>query len=156
MDKSRKTIVPLPEPVRNFGARGISALVAPIIRPSLKRRAPAAYQLLADWDELAGPEVSAMARPVKLAGGTLTLGCYGPAAMEIQYNGEALIKRLNTGLGAKTVERLKFIQESTPIEILPRTQKATAAFARPPEGLPDGPLGAALTKLYQGITGWSE
>jgi hypothetical protein len=156
MDKSRIPIVPLPEPVRNFGARGISALVAPIIRPSLKRRAPAAYQLIADWDELAGTEISAIARPVKLAGGTLTLGCHGPAAMEIQYNGEALIKRLNTGLGTKIVERLKFIQESTPAPIIPLPKKAKGPSSRPPEGLPDGPLGTALTKLYQGIAGRSE
>jgi len=156
MDKSRKPIVPVPEPIRNFGARGISALVAPIIRPSLKRRAPAAYQLIADWDELAGPEISALARPVKLAGGTLTLGCHGPAAMEIQYNGESLIKRLNTGLGTKTVERLKFIQESTPVPIVPISKQAKTPSSQPPEGLPAGPLGAALTKLYQGITGRSE
>jgi hypothetical protein len=134
----------------------MSALIPAIIRPSLKRRAPAAYQILADWAELAGPEVSAFARPLKLAGGTLTLGCHGPAAMELQYRAEALIKRINIGLGSQSVERLKFIQEPPSVSQMSSAKAAKAPASNVPEGLPDGPIGAALAQLYQGISDKSE
>jgi hypothetical protein len=149
---SRKPLLPLPEPVRNFSARGISALVAPIIRPVFRKRAPAAYQLLADWDALAGPEIAATARPVKLAGGTLTLACSGPTAMDLQYRADMLIKRLNTSLGGTAIERLKFVQETVMITVAPapKSRKASPSYAT---SLPDGPLGEALAKLYQGIAG---
>lgn len=147
---SRKPLLPLPAPVRNFSPRGISALMAPIIRPAFRRRAPAAYQLLADWDALAGSEVAATARPVKLAGGTLTLACSGPTAMDLQYRADMLIRRLNTGLGGTTIERLRFVQETMAddAKLAPKPRKALAS---PATSLPDGPLGEALAKLYQGI-----
>lgn len=148
---SRKPLLPLPEPVRNFSARGISALIAPIIRPAFRRRAPAAYQLLADWEALAGPEIASTARPVKLAGGTLTLACSGPTAMDLQYRAEMLIKRLNTSLGRTSIERLRFIQE-TMIGATKPAKKTRQAVPNPTTSLPDGPLGEALAKLYQGMT----
>jgi hypothetical protein len=143
--------VPLEPPPRNFAARGIAALIAPIVRPAFRRRAPAAAQLLADWDSLAGPEFSARAVPVKFAGGTLTLACSGPVAMELQYQSATLISRLNLGIGQQMVERLRFIQLSPPASL--STQKIPAnAAAKPPQNLPEGPLGEALAKLYEGIS----
>ncbi|MDE8348287.1 MAG: DUF721 domain-containing protein [Acidocella sp.] len=142
--------VPLAPPPRNFAARGIAALIAPIVRPAFRRRAPAAAQLLADWDSLAGPEFSTRAAPVKFAGGTLTLACNGPAAMELQYQGAALISRLNLGVGQQMVERLRFIQLSPTASVAVHKLSAQAS-AKPPPNLPDGPLGEALAKLYEGI-----
>jgi len=152
---SRKSVLPLAEPSRNFSARGISALISPIIRPTLRRRAPAAYQIIADWDALAGPDVAGTARPVKLAGGTLTLACSGPVAMELQYRADQLIQRLNLGLGGHTVERIKFIQETAPVA-RPSAPKPVKAAALPPDDLPAGPLGDALAKLYKSISGRCE
>lgn len=149
---SRKPLLPLPVPMRNFSARGISALIAPIIRPAFRRRAPAAYQLLADWDALAGPEIAATARPVKLAGGTLTLACSGPTAMDLQYRADMLIKRLNTSLGGTAIERLRFVQEVIAVAAKPALTPRKA-LSNPTCNLPDGPLGVALAKLYEGITG---
>jgi hypothetical protein len=151
MEKSSpKQVLPLPEPARNFAMRGISALIAPVTRPTFQKRAPAAYQIMADWEMLAGPEISNTARPVKFAGGTLTLACSGPAAMELQYRSDMLIQRLNAGLGGNRVERLRFLQEALPA--------SAAAVQRPPKtpptrpaGLPEGALGEALAKLHQGI-----
>ncbi len=148
---SRKQDVPLEPPARNFAARGIAALIAPVVRPAFRKRAPAGAQLLADWESLAGPEFCRRAVPVKFAAGTLTLACNGPVAMELQYAAASLISRLNLGVGQQMVERLRFIQHPpTP----PKTAKTAAA--RPPvkplENLPDGPLGEALAKLYQGLT----
>jgi hypothetical protein len=139
-----------PEPARNYAPRGIAALLAPVVRPSFRKRAPAAAHLLADWDSLAGPQLAARATPVKFAGGTLTLACAGPAAMELQHLGPEIIGRLNQAIGQAIVERLRFIQKaSTPdLEAALRTTRTPAA---PSLELPEGPLGAALAKLYQGI-----
>jgi hypothetical protein len=156
MEKSsRKPVLHLPEPTRNFAIRGISALIAPLTRPVFQKRAPAAYQIMADWETLAGPEIAAVSRPVKFAGGTLTLGCSGPAAMELQYRSDMLIQRLNSGLGGTRIERLKFLQEAQPVPAA-AIKKLPKRIPTPPEGLPDGPLGEALGKLYQGIAGSRE
>jgi hypothetical protein len=79
------------EDTRNYAPRGIAALLAPVLRPAFRKRAPAAAQLLADWPALAGPELAARAAPIKFAAGTLTLACSGPTAMELQVNAQALI-----------------------------------------------------------------
>ncbi len=135
---------------RNYAARGIAGLLAPVVRPAFRRRAPAAAQLLADWPQLAGPELSARAAPIKFAGGTLTLACTGPMAMELQLLAPQIIERLNLGLGHAMVERLRFMQQAAAGPAQPAARLGAKTFAMP-ENLPDGPLGAALAALYQGM-----
>ncbi|HUM08322.1 MAG TPA: DUF721 domain-containing protein [Acidocella sp.] len=138
--------MPVAEPSRNFSPRGIAALIAPITRPIFRRRAPAAAQLLADWPQLAGPELASRALPVKFAGGTLTLGCTGPTAMELQMLESQIIARLNLALGHTTVERLRFVQQSprlpAPPHAPPRAPPEPACAARSagrPVGRSPGP-----------------
>jgi hypothetical protein len=139
-----------PEAARNYAPRGISALLAPVLRPAFRKRAPAAAQLLADWQSLAGPELATRAAPIKFAAGTLTLACTGPTAMELQLNAQALISRLNLGLGNAMVERLRFVQQAPGIKVLSPKTPIRADKPRP-ENLPEGELGEALARLYQGI-----
>jgi hypothetical protein len=151
--RTRQKAIAQPEEYRrSFAPRGIAALLAPVLRPVFRRRAPAAAQLLADWPMLAGPDLAVRAAPVKFAAGTLTLACAGPVAMELQLSAPALIQRLNLGLGSAVVERLRFVQQTTGITApaAAPTRKAYESAAAP-ENLPEGPLGAALAKLYQGI-----
>jgi len=143
-------IVPPVEPARNFAPRGIAALIAPITRPVFRRRAPAAAQLLADWPQLAGPELASRAVPVKFAGGTLTLGCTGPTAMELQMLESQIVARLNLALGHASVERLRFVQQSPRLPAA-APRRAPPRDVPPPPGLPEGELGAALAKLYRGL-----
>jgi len=147
---SPKQDVPLEEPRRNYAARGIAGLVAPLVRPAFRRRAPAAAQLLADWSQLAGPELSAQAAAIKFAGGTLTLACTGPSAMELQLLSPQIIARLNLALGQNMIERLRFVQQ-TPAAAAPGTVRLSSKPVAPPADLPEGPLGEALARLYQGI-----
>jgi len=142
--------VPPEPPRRNHAPRGIAALLAPVVRPVFRRRAPAAAALLADWDSLAGPEFAGRARPVKFADGTLTLACTGPAAMELQYLAPTLIGRLNLGLGGGPVERLRFVQQAEPSAGAPPAVRPRVATL-PAANLPDGPLGEALARLYIAI-----
>ncbi len=139
------------EPRRNFAPRGIAALVAPITRPAFRRRAPAAAQLLADWPQLAGPQLAARAVPVKFAGGTLTLGCTGPTAMELQFSEAQIIARLNLALGHAMVERLRFVQQSPRLPAAPPRRPAALRNLPIPADLPPGELGEALARLYRGI-----
>jgi hypothetical protein len=159
MVRSRKQDVPpradarntvASEPPRNYGERGIAALIAPVVRPAFRKRAPAAAALLADWAALAGADLAARAAPKKFAGGTLTLACTGAAAMELQHQAPQIIARLNLALGQQMVERLRFVHETASITA-PSAPVQTRAPKTPPAGLPDGKLGEALAKLYQGI-----
>lgn len=144
-------VLPPPEAPRNYSPRGIAALIAPITRPIFRRRAPAAAQLLADWPQLAGPDLANRAVPVKFAGGTLTLGCTGPTAMELQMFESQIIAKLNLGLGHAAVERLRFVQQSPRLPMPPPIRRAPPANIAPPPGLPEGELGEALAKLYRGL-----
>lgn len=143
-------VVPLAEAPRNYAPRGIAAVLAPITRPAFRRRAPAAAQLLADWPQLAGPELSSRAAPVKFAGGTLTLGCTGPTAMELQFAEAQIIARLNLGLGHNMIERLRFVQQSPRLPT-PPVPRPPARNVPPPGDLPPGPLGEALARLHRSL-----
>jgi hypothetical protein len=153
--KERKKVspaqdVPPEQSRRNYAPRGIAELLAPVVRPAFRRRAPAAAQLLADWSALAGPELSRRAAAIKFAGGTLTLACTGPAAMELQMLAPQIIARLNLALGQNMIERLRFVQQA-PAAAAPSAARLSAPPVAPPENLPDGPLGEALARLYQGV-----
>ncbi len=147
---ARHEHVPVEEKPRNYSPRGIATLLAPVLRPAFRRRAPAAAALLLDWPQLAGPELSARAAPVKFAAGTLTLACTGPTAMELQMGSEQIISRLNLSLGQAMIERLRFVQQAPGVSAPPPRAMPRAPAPPPPE-LPEGKLGEALNKLYQGL-----
>ncbi len=141
-------VVAAPAWRRLEGPRTLASLLPAITRPAFRARAPAATQLMSDWPALVGPGIAAMATPRRFSGGTLTLGVGGPAALELQHQATELIARINTALGSRLVERLRFVQDSVP--------DAAAASQRSPvpvpvpvpvEGLPDGPLHDALARL---------
>jgi hypothetical protein len=121
-----------------------------VVRPAFRKRAPAAANLLADWEMLAGPDLAARAAPVKFAGGTLTLACTGPVAMELQYTAPAIISRLNLALGNNMIERLRFVQQAPVNAPAPAIARRHTIPARP-SNLPEGELGEALARLYEGI-----
>ena len=45
---------------RSYGMRSVAALVPKIARPVFQKRSPASAQLLADWDEIVGPELASV------------------------------------------------------------------------------------------------
>ncbi len=148
---SQVPIVPDEPTARNFAPRGIAGILALVTGPTFRRRAPAAAQILADWPQLAGRELAASAVPLKFAGGTLTLGCTGPIAMELQMATPQIIARLNLALGHNVVERLRFDQQSPRPPTTPPARAAQRRLTLPPQDLPEGELGSALARLYQGI-----
>jgi hypothetical protein len=111
---------------------------------------------MADWEIIVGPKVAAMTVPRRLERGVLTIGCDGPAAMDMHYMGVEVIKRINTHLGGQPVHTLKFTQAGMP-------RKAAAVRHSPPEAtreaeaavadLPDGDLKTALAALGRVVIG---
>jgi hypothetical protein len=130
------------EPARHYAARGIGALLAPVVRPALRVRGPALASLLEDWEALVGPEIAARSQPVKLVAGSLTLACAGPDALELQHRAPALIARINQALGGSPVTRLKFVAAAPEAAAPARLGRVSDA---PPTT--DGSLEAALTRL---------
>ncbi|UYH50939.1 DUF721 domain-containing protein [Candidatus Kirkpatrickella diaphorinae] len=90
---------PEKEARRFFGMRALGALIDPVARPALKRRPSLAVQIILDWPHIVGPALARMSTPRKLSGGTLTIACAGPAAVEMQYLIPQLLERINSMAG---------------------------------------------------------
>jgi hypothetical protein len=142
-----------------YGPRPLGALVPTIARQTFRKHNPASAQIIADWDIIVGPKVAAMTVPRRLDRGVLTIGCSGPAAMDLHYMGIEVINRINTHLGGQPVHSLKFTQAGMP-------RKPPQAPPKPPEavleakaavaGLPDGDLKDALAALGRVVIGRSK
>ncbi len=128
-----------------YGPRAVGALLPTITRAAFRARSPAAGALLTDWATLVGPALAAVTAPRRLVGGTLTIGCAGPVAMELQHLSGELLQRINAAIGRATVTQLRFVQDFTPPPPAP-----PAPIPAPPipiAGLPPGPLHDALAAL---------
>ena len=130
-----------------YGPRSIGAVLPAVTRPVFRAAGPAAAQLIADWPAIIGPALAAVTAPRRLAAGTLTLGCAGPVALELQHLAGQLLERINGHLGRAAVQRLRFVQET--IVVRPHRPRATRVPLEPAivEGIPDGPLRDALAAL---------
>ena len=141
-------------PVRQNRPREIAALVAPLLRPVLRRKGPAVACLIEDWDALVGPDIAAVSFPVQLVGGTLRLACNGPTALELQHRAPALIARLNLALGGTPIERLRFVA-GFPMATdkgRPMTQQIRNAEGSPPSRkTAEQGLAAALERLRHAL-----
>ena len=134
----------------SWGPRPIGAMVPALTRPTFRKHVAAAAQLLTDWPAIVGPALSATTRPRRFAAGTLTLGCAGPVALELQHLAGPLMERINGHLGKPLVQRLRFVQEAEPARPAP----ARTHSARPPiavDNFPDGELRDALAALGAAI-----
>lgn len=93
--------------------------------------------LVLRWDEIVGPEVARIARPLRLSegasGGVLTLKAEPAASLFLQHETRALCDRINAYLGRPAVSRLRFVQG-------PLAARAVrAASPAPPAASPGDP-----------------
>jgi hypothetical protein len=135
-----------------YGPRPVSALMPRLTRPAFRRRAPATAQVLADWSSIVGPAIAAVTTPRRLSGGTLTIACSGPIAMELQHLAGEVTARINTHLGSQAVTALRFVQtldRALPARAMPAQANPAklAAVEAAVTALPEGELRAALTAL---------
>ena len=129
------------------GPRPIGAIMPAVTRPAYRAQHPAGAQLMADWALIVGPANAAAATPRRFRAGTLTLGCAGPAALELQHLADQVMARINGHFGEALVRRLRFVQEAP--APAPRSAMPARRVAEPVavEGLADGPLRDALAAL---------
>ena len=109
------------------GPRALAALLPRLTRPAFRRRSPAGAALMADWPMIVGPSLAVVTEPLRFAGGTLTIACAGPVAMELTHLAPQLLSRINGQLGAALVQQLRFVQRS------PATRSAPAPIDAPAE-----------------------
>ena len=128
-----------------YGPRPVGALVPAVTRAAFRARSPAAGTLMTDWGLIVGPALAAVTIPRRLQGGTLTIGCTGPVAMELQHLQAGLTSRINGALGSAVVAQLRFVQDFIPPP--PAPQPRPAATPVPVDGVPPGPLHDALAAL---------
>jgi hypothetical protein len=139
-----------------FGPRPVGAVLAPVLKPAFRTRGPATGQIIADWPAIVGPLIARVTIPRRLAAGTLSIGCTGPVALELQHLADVLVARINTHVGQKLVQRLRFIQESfdAPPPARPRPAPADAAIRAVEQSvatLPEGGLRDALAALGRAL-----
>jgi len=135
---------------RNFhGPQPIAAVVPSITRGAFSKFPPSLAQLLEAWPSIIGSALAAVTNPRQLTQGTLTIGCSGPMAMELQHLAPEVMQRINQYLGSEVVRRLRFLQTTAPAPLPPRRQLPirTARNIDAIEAMPDGPLRDALRSL---------
>lgn len=134
-----------------YGPRPVGALVPTLTRPAFRKRAPGSAQVMADWAEIVGPELSRTTVPRRISGSTLTLACTGPVALELQHLSEQVLARVNSHLGRVAVQRLRFVQDPAAMPAPPPTAPRPAMKRIELPGIPPGPLHDALVALGRRI-----
>jgi hypothetical protein len=101
-------------PARRNWAGAVATDAANVGQTAFVRAGFADPSLVVHWEEIAGPEVARLARPLRLSegphGGVLTLLAEPGAAVFLQHETRSLCERINTYLGRGAVTRLKFVQ----------------------------------------------
>jgi len=134
-----------------YGPRPVGALVPALTRPAFCKRAPGSAQVMADWAEIVGPELSRTTVPRRISGSTLTLACAGPVALELQHLSEQVLARVNSHLGRVVVQRLRFVQDPASMPAPPPAAPPPAMKRIELPGIPPGPLHDALVALGRRI-----
>ncbi len=112
-----------------------AALVRAELRGAGAKRGFTESRLLTRWAEICGPDLAALARPVRVSyardgmGATLILACAGARATEVQMQAEAIRARVNACYGYNAISRVRLAQEDDA-----GFAERQAAFAGPRDG----------------------
>jgi hypothetical protein len=102
-------------------ARSLADLANGFLADAFKKQGFASTELVARWQDIAGPEIAAHAEPIKLQWrrapdgepsepATLVLRVEGPAAIEIQHQSNVILERVNRFFGWQAVGRIALRQ----------------------------------------------
>lgn len=154
------------------GFKRTSQLLKDRIRSASESRGFAVSRLLTHWEEVAGPDIAAIARPVNVSygrqgmGATLTVLTTGAQAPMLEMQKEKLRDKVNAVYGYNAISRIRLTQtaptgfaegqasfEHRPKEAArpvpdPATCKTASALAAP---VGDTSLRAALEALGQNV-----
>ena len=154
------------------GFKRTSQLLKDSIRRASESRGFAASRLLTQWEEVVGPDIAAIARPVDVSygrqgfGATLTVLTTGAQAPMLEMQKEKLRERVNAVYGYNAISRIRLTQtaptgfaegkasfDHRPKKAAPaapdaETQREAADLAAPVE---DSTLRGALEALGQNV-----
>lgn len=101
---------------RSRGFQPAASLLADRVQKAAEGRGFAVARLLTHWPEIAGPQLSAVTRPVRISharggfGATLTLLTTGPMAPMVEMQLPQLRDRVNACYGYNAVQRITLTQ----------------------------------------------
>ncbi len=147
------------------GAVHAATLLERRIREVGESRGFAVSRLLTRWEEVAGPEIAAIARPVEVSfarggmGATLTVLTTGAQAPMLELQKERLREKVNACYGYQAIRRIRLTQ-TAPTGFIPADEltarqpqeseadsRAIAAARAGTEGIGDVGLREALERL---------
>lgn len=112
-------------------SRGVSEIGA----SALARNGFRDPTLVLRWEEIAGPDIARIARPMKISenssGGTLTLRAEPAASLFLQHESRQLCERINGYLGRRAVTKLRFVQAPLAPKLIHRSPPKRPAHAPP-------------------------
>lgn len=147
-------------------AKPLRDLVPKIVGETFARQGFASAELVTRWSEIVGADIAVHSEPVKIQWqrpavgeerepGTLVLRVHGPAAIEIQHQGDVICERINRFFGWRAVARLAFRQ--APLRRNPRKaakqaeSTVTNQISQTLSDFHDDDLKAALARLGAAI-----
>lgn len=154
---------------RRAQAVTVGAFIPALLRPVFEKFGFPAAAILTDWAAIAGPELAAFTAPERLkwprqaeakeetanrSGAILVLRVSGARALEVEHSRPRLIERINAAFGYRAVADIRILQAPLPSAKtgVPQSLRGPAATGvRPPEGLEQDRLEAALSRLACGI-----
>ncbi|MFC0199878.1 DUF721 domain-containing protein [Paracoccus rhizosphaerae] len=101
---------------RSRGFQAAASLLADRVQKAAEGRGFAVARLLTNWPEIAGPQLAAVTRPVRIShsrggfGATLTLLTTGPMAPMVEMQLPRLRERVNACYGYNAVQRIALTQ----------------------------------------------
>ncbi len=126
----------LPEMTRRNWAQPVSRDATSAASLAFSRAGFRDPTLVLRWEEIVGPDVARIARPIKwseaASGGVLTLKAEPGAALFLQHETRALCGRINDYLGRNAVTKLQFVQAPLTVRPKPALCPATGG-ALPPD-----------------------
>lgn len=151
-----RTTAPYPSSSRRQrGFEPAAGLMKDQIRSAGESRGFAVARLLTHWTEIAGTELSAICRPVKVGygreglGATLTLLVPGAVAPMVEMQKERLRDRVNAAYGYAAIARILLTQTSASGFAEGQTPFQPAPAAPPP---PDPALSERAAKVTGAVT----
>ncbi len=147
MSTNRKRFAP-----RKKGFTRTSTLLGTQIREVSQSRGFAQSRLLTHWEEIAGPEMARMSRPVEVSygkggfGATLVLLTTGPNAPILEMEKDKLRERVNATYGYAAISRIR-ITQTAPVGFA----EGQVAFAHKPEEEAPGPKPEAVAAAAEQV-----
>jgi hypothetical protein len=157
---------------RNLKVKAVGSFLPALTAQAFKKFGFCTAHLIMDWPAIAGKDVAAYTLPERLKwpprpeasaeweggdaephqerrGATLVLRVDGARALEIDYQRQQILERVNAYFGYRAVSALRLLQAPLPAAPQPARPQRVAAAARPSElaGIRDADLREALARL---------